>query len=122
MNEHQRMRREIQTITIILMLMVCGLSILIFHGRVADIGIGIVIGALAGLIGFNMINQMAEQIELVRDAKAKGYQNYVLRYVVYLFIFGISVYKNVSILALFAGMLCHKASILLYVFLHRKED
>lgn len=122
MSENRMMAREIRWITIILTLITCGLSLMICKGQFSTIGIGICIGALSGLIGFNMIVQMADTIEYYGNAKAKGSSNYALRYIIYALLFGISVYKGVHILALLVGMLCHKASILLYVFIHRKED
>lgn len=122
MHEHQNMAREIRWITIMIMFMVSGISLIIFQGQFATIGIGICIGALAGLIGFNMIVHMADTIEYYDNAKAKGSSNYTLRYLIYALILGLSVYKGIHILALLVGMLCHKASIMLYVFLHRKED
>lgn len=122
MSEHHRMGREIRWLTIMLMCFVCGLSLIVFQGHFSTIGIGIMIGALCGLIGFNFIQHMADTIEYYDNAKAKGTSNYVLRYLIYALIFALSMKNGVHVLALFAGILCHKAAILLYVFLHRKED
>lgn len=69
-----------------------------------------------------MIVRMSESIELYEDASKAGYAGYLRRYVIYALIFGLSAWRGVNVIALLAGMLCHKASILLYVFLHRKED
>lgn len=121
-DETTRMSHEIRKITIILGLIVSGLSLLIFQGKFSTIGVGVFIGALTGMIGFNMIVHMSHRIEMYGDPKAKGYSSYVKRYAVYAIIFILSAYKGVNVFALFAGMICHKGAILIYVFLHRKED
>lgn len=122
MSEQHRMGREIRWYTIMLMFIVCGLSLMLFQGHFSTIGIGIMIGTLCGLIGFNFIQHMVDTIEYYDNAKAKGTSNYVLRFVIYGLIFALSMSNGVHVMALFAGILCHKAAILLYVFLHRKED
>lgn len=121
-DETTGMSHEIRKITIILGLIVSGLSLIIFQGEFSTIGLGVMIGALTGMIGFNMIVHMCNHIELYGNPKAKGYSSYVKRYAVYAIIFMISVYKGINVFALFAGMICHKVAILIYVFLHRKED
>lgn len=121
-DEVTRMSQEIRKLTLILGLVISGLSMILFQGDFSTIGVGVLIGALSGMIGFNMIVRMSNQIELYVDPKAKGYSSYVKRYAIYTIIFILSAYKGVNIFALFAGMACHKAAILIYVFLHRKED
>lgn len=121
MNETARMCQDIRKITLILAVLVSGISTLIFQGYFQTIGVGILIGALMGIIGFNMINTMASRLELYGNVKAKGYQSYVRRYALYTVVFALAAYKGVHIIALLIGMLCHKAAILIYVFLHRKE-
>lgn len=122
MNETTRMSQDIRKITIILTVLVCGASVLLFKGHFRTIGIGIIIGSCCGIIGFNMINNLANRLEMMDNVKTKTYQSYVRRYALYTLVFALSVYKGVAILALLAGMLCHKASIVIYVILHRKED
>lgn len=80
------------------------------------------IGALTGIIGFSMITHMSNTIELYGNPKAKGYSSYVKRYAIYTLIFALAAWRGVHVLALLAGMLLHKGAILIYVFLHRKED
>lgn len=122
MDENVRMCQDIRKITIILCVLASGLSLLIFQGDFETIGIGIIIGACSGIIGFNMIANLANRFDSFSNVKAKTYQSYVRRYALYTLIFALSAYKGVHILALLVGMLCHKASICIYVFLHRKED
>lgn len=122
MDDMTVMNKEIRKLTLILALLLGGISIMVFQGAFQSITIGIFIGALSGIIGYNMIVHMSNSIEYYENPKAKGYSSYVKRYAVYTLIFALSVYKGVNIFALLAGMLCHKAAILIYVFLHRKED
>lgn len=122
MDELTNMNREIRRLTIIIALLAGGVSILVFQGAFQSITIGIFIGALCGIIGYNMIVHLSKTIEYYGNPKAKGYSSYVKRYAIYTVIFALSIYRGVNIFALFVGMLCHKVAILMYVFLHRKED
>ncbi len=122
MDEVSQMGKEIRRLTLALAFIVSGLSILIFHGQFKVIGIGIIIGALTGIIGFSMITNMTRRIELYGNAKAKGSASYIQRYAIYTVVFLLAAYEGVNIIALFIGILLHKGAILIYVFLHRKED
>lgn len=112
---------EIRKITLALMLVVSGLSLLVFHGSFQSITLGIIIGAMCGLLGFGMIERMCSNIELYTNAKGRGQGAYVKRYALYTLVFALSIYKGVHPLALLVGMLCHKVSIVIYAILHRKE-
>lgn len=122
MDETSQMGKEIRRITLALALVSCGISLMLFQGHFKDIGAGILIGALTGIIGFSMITHMSNTIELYGNPKAKGYSSYVKRYASYTLIFALAAWRGVHVLALLAGMLLHKGAILIYVFLHRKED
>ena len=122
MNETANLKKEIRRISLSLSVAAALVSSVIFKDSFSSIGVGILIGTLSGLIGFNMIVRMSESIELYEDASKAGYAGYLRRYFIYALIFGLSAWRGVNVIALLAGMLCHKASILLYVFLHRKED
>ena len=63
MNELQRMNREIRIYTLVtaVMLSVAGVLVLPAYGK--EIAVGIMIGALIGLIGFQMIIQSASSLE-----------------------------------------------------------
>lgn len=122
MDDISQMGKEIRRLTLALSLVVSGVSIFIFHGQFREIGIGIIIGALTGIIGFSMIMNLSRRIELYGNAKAKGSASYIQRYAIYMVVFLLAAYKGVNIIALFIGMLIHKGAILIYVFIHRKED
>lgn len=121
MNELKTMNKEIRRFSLALMLIATGVSAVVWQGSFRTIGVGIIIGTMAGLIGFAMINTMSAGIEYASNPKAKGNFSYVTRFFFYMLIFGLSAYRGVNLLALLAGMLCHKGAIVLYAFLHRKE-
>lgn len=120
MDELKCMGKEIRMWTLAIMLVITGIALVIFHD-IKSVCAGIVIGAMCGLIGYAMINAMSMKVELYQDAKAKGYANYVKRYALYTIIFALSVSRGIHPLALLAGMLCHKAAIVVYAWIHRKE-
>ena len=122
MDEISQMGKEIRRLTLALALICSGLSVVFFHGRFQEIGMGIILGALTGIIGFSMITNMTNRIELYGNPKRKGTASYVQRYALYAIIFSIAAVKGVHVVALLVGFLLHKGAILVYVVLHRKED
>ena len=121
-DEMVRMRKAIASLTLALALIVDGFAVMLFQDQFVEIGVGILVGALTGLIGFSMIIRMSSTIELYGNPKAKGYSSYVKRYGIYTLIFALAAWRGVNIVALLVGMLLHKGAILIYVFIHRKED
>ena len=121
MIEVSLMARDIRRLTIALVLAATGISVVIWKDGFSTIGLGIIIGGLCGLLGFSMINKMSADIEHASNPKTKGNISYMLRIVIYTLIFALSALRGINLIALLAGMLCHKAAIMLYVFLHRKE-
>lgn len=113
--------KEIRKWTLALMLVACGISLLVFQGRFQSITLGILIGAMCGLLGYGMIERMCSNIETYENAKGRGYHAYVGRYALYTLVFALSMYKGVNVFALLVGMMCHKAAIVIYAFMHRKE-
>ena len=123
MNETRKMGMEIRVLTFILMGIACILCFLLFPSYRKEGILGIVIGSLTGIMGFNMITNMVGRIDSdVPDIKARAKRSYVRRYLIYAIIFALSVIAGANILGLLVGMLLHKCSILLYSFRHRKED
>ena len=53
---------EIRKITLALMLVISGLSLLVFQGSFQSITLGIIIGAMCGLLGFGLIERMCSNI------------------------------------------------------------
>lgn len=123
MDETRKMAHEVRLITAILMLILAGGAWVIFPDGFRSISMGIVIGAFTGMMGFNMIVHMADRIDGDSlDVKARAFRSYTRRYLLYAVIFAMSAMVGVNIIALLAGMLAHKASILIYTWKHRKED
>ena len=116
MNE-KRMYRGIRQLTWLLMAIAMAAMALLTQ-EYKYVPAGVAIGALSGVLGFQKIIAMSERIDgSVTDLKLPAFSEYAKRYVV----FGISAYAGVDILAMLVGFSCHKAAILLYVWMHRKE-
>lgn len=123
MNETRKMAMEVRILTAILMVILGFASLLCFPGEYKSITMGIIIGAVCGLMGFNMICNMAERIDGDSlDVKNRATRSYTRRYLLYAIVFALSASVGVNLIALLAGMLAHKLSILLYTLRHRKED
>lgn len=123
MKETKIMAHEVRWITAQLMLVLAIASILIFPGEFKTISMGIVIGSFTGMMGFTMIVNMAAHVDGdTMDVKAGAFRSYTQRYLIYAVIFAMSASMGVNVIALLAGMLAHKASILIYTWKHRKED
>lgn len=121
-DEMSVMSKEVRRWTLLLVGLLILLSFVFFHDDFLTIGGGILIGALCGLIGFNMIRRMIASLDAASDASKAGYSGYLRRYLVYALILGVAAWRGISVIALLAGMLCHKAALFIYVFMHRKED
>lgn len=123
MNETRTMAHEVRIITALLMMIFAVLSMVIFPHQFKEITMGIVVGAFSGIMGFNMIIHMADQLDGDSvDVKARAFRSYTRRYLLYALIFVLSASVGMNIIALLTGMLAHKASILIYTWKHRKED
>lgn len=123
MSESKIMAHEVRGITMIIMVILALVAWLLFPGEVKSISMGIIIGAITGMMGFTMIVNMAERIDGdTMDVKARAFRSYTRRYLAYALIFALSAIAGVNVIALLAGMLAHKASILIYTWRHRKED
>ncbi len=102
-------RVGIYSITITAVAMIISL---IFKDKTITLGVGL--GCMIGLIGFNMILQWGYSVET--NSKASAFKNYLSRYVFYACMFGLSYYFGANILALLAGFMCHKIAIYIYSF------
>lgn len=117
------MNKEIRLITAVIMLICAFGSLLLFQDSFKSITLGILIGAFSGLMGFNMIVNMSKRIDGdTLDVKNGAMKSYTRRYLLYTVIFALAALEGVHLLALLVGMLCHKSAILVYTFIHRKED
>ena len=123
MNELQKMNREIRIYTLVTAVVLSAAGALIMPAYGKEIAVGIMIGALTGLIRFQMIIKSGSSLEAdTQNPKGKAYRAYLLRYLVYAAVFAFSIKEGAHIVALLIGMLAHKACILIYTFRHRKED
>jgi hypothetical protein len=121
MNEEiKTMSKMIRIITLVETLTAVLISFLLgFNLKVA---IGIIAGAMIGIIGFSMIVLMSETITQNPNPKGKAFRSYLLRFIFYGCLFALFMVRGVPVLALFVGMLCHKSSMYIYTFMKRKED
>lgn len=110
MEEKLIMLRKVRNYSLGLMLISCMISLL-FHDKY--ITAGIVVGTMAGLIGFNMIVGMAYRIQGA-SGQRQAVMNYLLRYIFYGCIFGLSMWVGINIFACLVGFVCHKIAILIY--------
>lgn len=118
---NQAMVRSIRRQTLWLALIVSLLSVVFFYHQWKMIFCGIWIGAITGLAGFEQIVRMTLKLGEGGNDRAIGVSGYMRRYVFYALVFLCAISVKINPLALLAGMLCHKGSILLYTFIHRKE-
>ena len=85
---------------------------LLFKDKTITLGIGL--GCMIGLIGFNMILQYGYNVE--GNGKKSGQRNFLSRYGFYAAMFVLSHSMGANILALLVGFLCHKVAIYVYSF------
>ncbi len=110
MEAKKQMIRQVQLYSFLIMAIALLISLFFWD---KSISIGIVIGTLTGLIGFNMIVSMAYRIEGEGGGKSAAF-NYLLRYIMYGCVFALGYMAGANILAMLVGFLCHKAALLVY--------
>ncbi len=120
MSEQRAMVKEIRALSLLLALICSLLALALFFEAWKAVLAGIWIGVCTGLMGFGMIVAMSERLTPDVDGRRIGMSSYARRFLLYTLIFVLAVHSGVSVFALLAGMLCHKGSILLYTFIHRK--
>lgn len=119
----QRIYQEIRKYSYLLMLIAVLLSVVLFFDNYKEISIGIIIGTLCGIMGFNMIIKFSEKIDGDSVNVSRGsYNSYLRRYLMYTLVLILCAYVQIPVLAVLVGFLCHKGAIVLYSFIHRKED
>ena len=121
MNEEiKTMSHTIRVITLI----ETGIAVLISFllGASIKVSIGIIAGAMIGIIGFSMIVLMSETISANQNPKARAYRSYLFRFLFYGCMFALFMLRGIPILSLLIGMLCHKTSMYVYTFMKRKGD
>lgn len=87
-----------------------------------SIFISVWVGIFTGLFGFKMIVSMVHSLETSAENGQKiGQSGYLRRYIFYGIVFVIASFLDLSVLAILFGIICHKASLLLYTY-REKED
>ena len=83
---------------------------LVFKDKTITLGIGL--GCMIGLIGFNMILQWGYSVETGKNPRV--YRNFLSRYAFYAIMFGLCYYLGANVLALLVGFMCHKLAVFVY--------
>ncbi|MGM9913121.1 ATP synthase subunit I [Floccifex sp.] len=110
---------KVEKISLIVTL-IASVIIWIFFGFNAFLGIWI--GCMCALIGFRMIIKMAKNLNPDENkAKKQGITSYTFRYLFYGVVLAVSAFRGIPILSVLAGIMCHKASLLIYTAIE-KED
>lgn len=109
MENKLKMMKKVGFLSICIMFLVMLLS-LFFRDKYITLGIGL--GCMIGLIGFNMILQWGYSVETGKNTKVG--RNFLSRYAFYAIMFGLCYYLGANVLALLVGFICHKAAVFIY--------
>lgn len=121
--DEKRMYQQIRYYSCVLMLIAVLLSLVFFFEYSKEVSIGIIIGTLCGVIGFNMIIKFSEKINGDNvNVSGGAYNAYMRRYLMYAIVIALCAYVGIPLLAVLVGILCNKAAIVLVSFINRKED
>lgn len=82
------------------------------------ITIGLALGCLIGLIGFNMILQWGLRVQQ-KNSSRSAFFNYMLRYIFYGCMIALSYFMGANLIGVLLGFVCHKVAI--YVYSLRQE-
>lgn len=96
-------------------------AFVIFKNNPTPYVLGIVIGALLGIISFNMIIKMSSRI-MEGNAERVAVSNYMLRIIGIAVIFVLALNKGIDIFALLIGFICSKIAIQVFAQLERKGN
>lgn len=115
-----RLQKRVERISLIVAIPISILGGILFKDK--NVFIGVWLGDLIALIGFRMIIRMAKNLQVdVEDAKKQGNVSYVTRYFFYGAMILLCAIMGVPVLSILAGMMCHKASLIIYTAVE-KED
>ena len=109
--------------TVSLSLICAALAALIWPDHRINYAVSTMLGAAIGLCGLWMIIAMTKALTGDEAAnKRKGFIGYTGRYLFYAVCLFFLTWRGFSPLAMLAGILCSKASLVIYALLHRKDD
>lgn len=86
---------------------------LVLHDK--TISIGIALGCMMGLIGYNMTMQL--EVQRKQRADQSLYFRYIVRLIFYICIFTLCVMMGAHPIALIVGFLCHKIAVIIYTYM-----
>lgn len=112
MEEKVKMIKKVGLISVVIGALAMLVS-LIFRDKAITIGIGL--GCMIGLIGFNMIVQWGYRVEGNRS-HISAYFSYFLRLVFYGCMFTLSYVMGANLIAVLVGFLCHKIAVFVYSY------
>lgn len=113
-----KMRRFVFNFSLYLGALTSIISLLFFDWKVAA---GILIGLIMSLIGYQMIERMVITMpHNEKDGESKAKAGYVMRWGFYAFVLALFAWLGFPILAMLVGILCHKASLLMYTYKSNK--
>lgn len=115
----REMYMKIRKITLILAGVSSLAALLIFRMDASPYILGLILGALMGIISFNMIINMASKIN-EHNAQKVAVANYITRFLGIGVIFFFAMTKGIDIFALMIGFICSKIAIQLFAQLERK--
>ena len=110
MENKLRMLKKVGMISIGIAIVVMLIS-LFFWDKSVTVGIGL--GCMIGLIGFNMIVQWGFRVQEASSVRS-AFFGYLLRYFFYGCMFVLSYYMGANLLGLLVGFICHKVSVYIY--------
>lgn len=86
---------------------------LIFKDKAITVGVGL--GCMIGLIGFNMIVQWGYRVN-GEGSHRSVYFNYMLRLAFYACMFTLSYVLGANLVAVLVGFICHKIAVFVYSY------
>lgn len=122
MDEMKQLNRGIVRVTLLLMVIFAVAGGVIWNDKIISVSGGVLIGALTGVIGFQMITHMTNDIERSGNAQLTGFMGYLLRFVIYAVIFVLSILGGINVFGILVGFTCHKVAIVAYSIRSGKEE
>lgn len=112
--------RFVGMIKIALILMIIELIISFFISFSYSYWLGIIWGAILGILGFISIIRMVEKIEFNTKTRQKVMFNYVLRYLFYIIMLIIGYKLGLNMITMLLGFLCMNIAIKVYIALEER--
>jgi hypothetical protein len=119
MSDLRKLKQSVTRLTLAVGLIVSGICYAVFDFRTF---IGVWIGVFTALAGFEMIIRMVRSLpDNGEDGRQMGRGSYALRYAFYALVLAVGALRHVPVLAMLAGFVCHKLSLLIYTYQNRQK-